>query len=168
MRDRIPLLLESDIVANVTYQSIMTLTTAARESPTRCPSTWSASGTTSQSAQRSDIRIIECITDAKGDRSRPPGKQDDPDAYVHVVERRERRRGDPRRQAAHHGRVAGHELMMIPTKAMKAGEEALRDRCAVPVNSPGVKIVNTTYAPRHADIARLPGLVARSTCPKAS
>ena len=29
LRDRIPLLLESDIVANVTYQSIMTLTTAA-------------------------------------------------------------------------------------------------------------------------------------------
>ena len=39
-------------------------------------------------AQRRDIRIAECITDAKGDRSRPPAKQDDPDAYVRVVDRR--------------------------------------------------------------------------------
>jgi 4-hydroxybutyryl-CoA dehydratase/vinylacetyl-CoA-Delta-isomerase len=41
--------------------------------------------------------------------------------------------------------------MTIPTKAMKAGEEAYAIACVVPVNSPGVRIVNTTYAPRGGD-----------------
>ena len=38
-------------------------------------------------AQKRDIRVTQCITDAKGDRSRPPHLQDDPDAYTRVVER---------------------------------------------------------------------------------
>src|ERR1700722_732937 len=38
-------------------------------------------------AQRRDIRITECITDAKGDRTKKPSEQDDPDSYVHVVDR---------------------------------------------------------------------------------
>ena len=66
------------------------------------PSTSSGSHAFVEDAQRRDVRITQCITDAKGDRSRPPGQQDDPDAYVHVVDRQPRRRGHPRRQAAHH------------------------------------------------------------------
>jgi 4-hydroxyphenylacetate 3-hydroxylase N terminal len=46
LRDRIPLLLESDIVANVTYQSIMTLTTAATRIQDALPEYRSASATT--------------------------------------------------------------------------------------------------------------------------
>ena len=45
----------------------------------------------------------------------------------------------------------GHELMTIPTKAMRPGEEDYAVAAMVPVNAPGVKIVNTTYAPRHDD-----------------
>jgi 4-hydroxybutyryl-CoA dehydratase/vinylacetyl-CoA-Delta-isomerase len=45
----------------------------------------------------------------------------------------------------------GHELMTIPTKSMKPGEDDYSVACMVPVSSAGVKIVNTTYAPRHAD-----------------
>jgi 4-hydroxybutyryl-CoA dehydratase/vinylacetyl-CoA-Delta-isomerase len=46
--------------------------------------------------------------------------------------------------------------MTIPTKAMKAGEEDYSIAVMVPVNAPGVKIVNTTYAPRHADPCDFP------------
>ena len=54
------------------------------------------------------------------------------------------------------GASLGHELMTIPTKAMKSGEDDYAIAAMVPVNSPGVKIVNTTYAPRHADLRDFP------------
>ena len=39
---------------------------------------------------------------------------------------------------------------------MKGNEEEYAIACMVPVNAPGVKIVNTTYAPRHADTRIFP------------
>jgi 4-hydroxybutyryl-CoA dehydratase/vinylacetyl-CoA-Delta-isomerase len=151
LKDRIPLTHESDIVSAVTYQSIMTLTTAATRIADTLPHYAERIRSYVQGAQHRDIRIVECITDAKGDRSRPPGKQDDPDAYTHVVDRR--KDGVVIRGAKLHitGASLSHELMTIPTKAMKPGEESYAIACAVPVNSPGVKIVDTTYAPRHPD-----------------
>jgi 4-hydroxybutyryl-CoA dehydratase / vinylacetyl-CoA-Delta-isomerase len=156
LRDRIPLLHESDIVANVTYQSLMTLTTAATRISGVLPEFSERILKYVRDAQRRDIRIVECITDAKGDRSRPPGKQDDPDAYTHVVERRAD--GVVIRGAKLHitGASLCHELMVIPTKAMKPGEESYAIACLVPVNSPGVKIVDTTYAPRQHDVRTFP------------
>jgi 4-hydroxybutyryl-CoA dehydratase/vinylacetyl-CoA-Delta-isomerase len=107
-------------------------------------------------AQKRDIRVTQCITDAKGDRSRPPHQQDDPDAYTRVVERT--KDGVVIRGAKLHitGASLGHELMTIPTKSMKGNEEDYAIACMVPVNAPGVKIVNTTYAPRHEDPRAFP------------
>ena len=156
LRDRIPLLHESDILANVTYQSIMTLTTAAARIASSLPHYAERIRKYVKDAQRRDVRIVECITDAKGDRSRPPGKQDDPDAYTRVVERRTD--GVVIRGAKLHitGASMSHDLMLIPTKAMKPGEEAYAIGCAVPVNSAGVKVIDTTYAPRHHDARVFP------------
>src|SRR5258708_20048105 len=81
LRDRIPLLLESDIVANVTYQSIMTLTTAATRIADALPDFAERIRNYVKAAQRSDVRIVECITDAKGDRTPPPGTHHDPHAH---------------------------------------------------------------------------------------
>ena len=39
---------------------------------------------------------------------------------------------------------------------MKDGEGDYSIACIVPVNAPGVKIVNTTYAPRHEDVRSFP------------
>jgi 4-hydroxybutyryl-CoA dehydratase/vinylacetyl-CoA-Delta-isomerase len=39
---------------------------------------------------------------------------------------------------------------------MKPGEESYAIACMVPVNSPGVRIVDTTYAPRHHDVRTFP------------
>jgi 4-hydroxybutyryl-CoA dehydratase/vinylacetyl-CoA-Delta-isomerase len=109
-----------------------------------------------EEAQVGDIRITQCITDAKGDRSQPPAKQNDLDSYVRVVDRQ--RDGVVIRGAKLHitGASFGHELLTIPTKAMKAGEEDWSIGCAVPVNAEGVRIINTTYAPRHEDIRSFP------------
>lgn len=95
-----------------------------------------------------DLRCVQAITDAKGDRRLAPGAQDDPDSYVRIVERRPD--GVVVRGAKLHisSAAVSHELVVMPTKKMKAGEEDYAIACGIPVNSPGVKIVNTSFAPR--------------------
>jgi 4-hydroxybutyryl-CoA dehydratase/vinylacetyl-CoA-Delta-isomerase len=156
LRARIPMQHGADILALVTYQSIMTLTTAAARIGDTLPEFADRIRSYVEQAQSADLRIVECITDAKGDRSKAPAQQDDPDAYTRVVGRD--RRGVIIRGAKLHITAASlaHELMVIPTKAMHRGEEAYAIACMVPVNSPGVKIVNTTYAPRLEDTRTFP------------
>ncbi len=152
----IPLLHEAGMMAHVTYTSIQTLKTASGRMADLKPDYIERMSAYIDEAQRADVRITQCITDAKGDRSRPPAKQDDLDAYVRVVDRQ--RDGVVIRGAKLHitGASFGHDLLTIPTKAMKAGEEEWSIGCIVPVNAEGVKIINTTYAPRHDDTRSFP------------
>ena len=121
---------------------------------TRC--TRSASRPTSTTPCQRDIRIAECITDAKGDRTLPPSQQADPDVYVHVVDRKPD--GVVIRGAKLHISAASlvHDLMVMPTKAMKPGEDEYAIAAAVPVSSPGVRIVNTTFHPAGDDTRHYP------------
>lgn len=93
-----------------------------------------------------DLRIAEAITDAKGDRGRHPLKQDDPDLYLRVVERKDD--GIVVRGAKLHitGVSLVHEIVVLPTKAMGEGEEDYSIAFSVPVNTPGIKIINRDYA----------------------
>ncbi|WP_395109613.1 4-hydroxyphenylacetate 3-hydroxylase N-terminal domain-containing protein [Actinomadura sp. SCN-SB] len=147
LRDRIPMVVDHDLALNVTYQSLMTLLVSATRIADTAPQFVPRIHAYVEDARRRDIRIVECITDAKGNRSRHPAMQDDPDAYVRVVDRKPG--GVVIRGAKLHITAAAlaHELMVIPTKNMKEGEEDYAIACAVPVNSPGVHIVNTTYHP---------------------
>jgi 4-hydroxybutyryl-CoA dehydratase/vinylacetyl-CoA-Delta-isomerase len=156
LREKLALIHHGGMMAHVTYTSIMTMATAAGRIKDAAPQYIEQIDAFIEDAKKRDIRITQCITDAKGDRSRPPSKQDDPDAYVHVVDRSPD--GVVLRGAKLHitGASLGHELMTIPTKAMKAGEEDYAIAAMVPVNADGVKIVNTTYAPRHADTRDFP------------
>jgi 4-hydroxybutyryl-CoA dehydratase / vinylacetyl-CoA-Delta-isomerase len=156
LRAKVELVHKCGMMAHVTYTSIMTLATAAGRIKETAPQYIEQIQAFIDEAHRKDIRITQCITDAKGNRSRPPGKQDDPDAYVHVVDRGPD--GVVIRGAKLHitGASMGHELMTIPTKAMKTGEEDYSIAAMIPVNAPGVKIVDTTYAPRHADLRDFP------------
>ena len=156
MRAMIPELHKAGMMAHVTHTSIMTLMTAAGKMGDVSSEYVDRMHAWIDDAQKRDIRVTQCITDAKGDRSRPPHLQDDPDAYTRVVERN--KDGVVIRGAKLHitGASLGHELMTIPTKSMKGNEEDYAIACMVPVNSPGVKIVNTTYAPRHEDTRAFP------------
>jgi 4-hydroxybutyryl-CoA dehydratase/vinylacetyl-CoA-Delta-isomerase len=156
LRDLIPLLHEAGMMAHVTSTSIQTLKTAAGRMGDAGSDYVERMGAYIDEAQRADVRITQCITDAKGDRSRPPARQDDPDAYVRVVDRQ--RDGVVIRGAKLHitGASFGHDLLTIPTKSMKPGEEDWSIGCIVPVNAEGVRIVNTTYAPRHDDVRSFP------------
>ena len=147
---------DHDMLLGVTSASMMTLLTAADRIESKLPENAARIRAWVKDAQARDIRIVQCITDAKGDRSKRPSQQEDPDAYVRVVERRAD--GVVIRGAKLHITAASlaHELMTIPTKAMKAGEDDYSIACMVPVNSPGVKIVDVDYAPRHKDQRRFP------------
>jgi 4-hydroxybutyryl-CoA dehydratase/vinylacetyl-CoA-Delta-isomerase len=156
LRGKVELVHHAGLMAHVTYTSIMTLATAAGRISDAAPQYVEQIQAFIDEAHRRDIRITQCITDAKGNRSRPPSKQDDPDAYVRVVDRSNE--GVVIRGAKLHITAASisHELMTIPTKSMKAGEEDYAIAAMVPVNAPGVKIVDTTYAPRHSDLRDFP------------
>jgi 4-hydroxybutyryl-CoA dehydratase/vinylacetyl-CoA-Delta-isomerase len=93
-----------------------------------------------------DLRAAEVITDAKGDRSRRPNDQDDPDLYLRIIERK--KEGIVVRGAKLHITAASmvHELVVMPTKAMSPGEEDYSVSFSVPVNTKGVKIINRAYA----------------------
>lgn len=103
-----------------------------------------------------DLRVCEAITDAKGDRSLAPSQQDDPDLYTRVVERNSD--GIFVSGAKMHitGAALVHEIVALPTKQMKKGEDAYAVAFAIPVNAPGVKVINTGYAPRVEDDRSFP------------
>jgi 4-hydroxybutyryl-CoA dehydratase/vinylacetyl-CoA-Delta-isomerase len=156
LRARVPMLLASDFALDLSYQALMALSTAGA-ALSGVPGPWvERIKAYVEAAQQADDRVAVCVTDAKGDRSLPPGGQPDPDAYVRVVERRDD--GVVIRGAKLHisGGSFAHDLLVMPTKAMKPGEEDYSVCAAVPVNAPGVSIVNTTFAPRHEDARTFP------------
>jgi 4-hydroxybutyryl-CoA dehydratase/vinylacetyl-CoA-Delta-isomerase len=156
LRQRAGVISEMDLALNVTYQSLMTLLTAAPRLSGVDPVYRDRLQAYVDDAIAADIRIAECITDAKGNRSLPPARQDDPDSYVHVVERRSD--GVVIRGAKLHISAASlcHDLLVMPTKAMKPGEEDYAITCAVAVNSPGVRVINTTFHPKGDDVRHYP------------
>ena len=151
LRDRVPILTSMDLLLNVTYQSLMTLVVAASRLGEGHPEFVERINAYVAQARRDDIRIAECITDSKGDRSKAPAAQDDADQYVRVVERRDD--GVVIRGAKLHISAApfAHHLLVMPTKSMKPGEEDYAIACAVPVNAPGVHVVSRTVQARGGD-----------------
>jgi 4-hydroxybutyryl-CoA dehydratase / vinylacetyl-CoA-Delta-isomerase len=94
-----------------------------------------------------DLRAAEVITDPKGDRKRRAHEQDDPDLYVRIVDRR--KDGIVVRGAKLHITAASliHELVVMPTKGMRQDETDYAVSFSIPVNTPGVSIINRSFAP---------------------
>jgi 4-hydroxybutyryl-CoA dehydratase/vinylacetyl-CoA-Delta-isomerase len=97
-------------------------------------------------ARDNDLRGAEVITDAKGDRKRRAHEQDDPDLYLRIVERTSA--GIVVRGAKLHitGASLVHELVVMPTKGMRPEEKDYAVSFSVPVNTPGVTIINRSFA----------------------
>ncbi len=85
--------------------------------------------------------VVGAMTDPKGDRSKAPADQADPDQYVHIAERRED--GIVIRGAKLHmtGAVNSHEILVMPTTAMNEDSKDYAVVCAVPIDAPGVTMV---------------------------
>ena len=92
-----------------------------------------------------DLAIAVAQTDVKGDRSRGPAAQDDPDLYVHIVERRSD--GIVVRGAKSHTSVStnANELIVLPTRAMKEADSDYAVSFAVPMDTPGLVLLASAF-----------------------
>jgi len=88
--------------------------------------------------QENDFTCDGAMTDPKGDRSLPPHKQPDPDQYVHVVEEKEN--GIVVRGAKAHqtGAVNSHEIIVMPTIAMREEDKDYAVSFALPSDAEGI------------------------------
>ena len=92
--------------------------------------------------QDEDLTIGVAMTDAKGDRSKRPGAQANPDVYVHISERRPDGIVIRGTKAIVTGAPYVHEFLVMPCRTMTAEDADFAVCCAIPVDADGVTIVS--------------------------
>ncbi len=102
--------------------------------------------------QEEDLVCDGAMTDPKGDRSLAPGKQPDPDAYLHIVE--ERADGIVVRGAKAHqtGALNSHEIIVMPTSAMREDDKDYAVSFALPSDTEGITYI---YGRQSCDTRKL-------------
>ncbi|HPF43383.1 MAG TPA: 4-hydroxyphenylacetate 3-hydroxylase family protein [Syntrophomonadaceae bacterium] len=104
--------------------------------------------------QENDLAVDGCMTDARGDRSKTPGAQDDPDMYLHIVETREDGivvRGCKLHQT---GMINSHEILVMPNNTLKAEDKDYAVCFAIPLDTPGMIYI---YGRQSSDTRKLEG-----------
>ena len=91
--------------------------------------------------QEADLTVDGAMTDPKGDRSKAPHAQEDPDLYLHVVERREDGIVVCGAKAHQTGILNSHEVIVMPTIAMGPDDRDYAVSFAVPVDAKGICMV---------------------------
>ena len=91
--------------------------------------------------QANDLTVDGAMTDPKGDRSKAPHAQEDPDLFLHVVERRPD--GIVVRGAKAHqtGALNSHEIIIMPTIAMGPEDKDYAVSFAVPMDAEGIFMI---------------------------
>jgi 4-hydroxybutyryl-CoA dehydratase/vinylacetyl-CoA-Delta-isomerase len=104
--------------------------------------------------QDENFVIGGAMTDVKGDRSKAPHEQDDPDMFVHVVARRPD--GVVIRGAKAHqtGCINSHWLLVMPTMRLVENDKDFAIAGAVPVDHPGITYI---YGRQSCDSRALEG-----------
>ena len=102
--------------------------------------------------QEKDIVVDGAMTDPKGDRGLPPHKQADPDMFLHVVERRPDGVVVCGAKAHQTGMVNSHEVIVMPTQAMKEEDKDYAISFAVPVDAEGIFMI---YGRQSCDTRKL-------------
>jgi len=104
--------------------------------------------------QEEDLVVDGAMTDVKGDRSLRPGQQADPDLYLRVVERT--KDGIVVRGAKAHqtGMVNSHEVVVMPTMALREEEKEYAISFTVPTDTKGLFFI---YGRQSCDTRKLEG-----------
>ncbi|MBN1828171.1 MAG: 4-hydroxyphenylacetate 3-hydroxylase family protein [Deltaproteobacteria bacterium] len=91
--------------------------------------------------QEKDLVCDGAMTDVKGDRARAPHEQDDPDMYLHVVETL--KDGIVVRGAKAHqtGAVNSHEIIVMPTIALREEDKDYAVAFALPSDTEGITYI---------------------------
>ena len=92
-------------------------------------------------AAENDLTVDGAMTDPKGDRSLPPHKQEDPDMFLHVVERRPD--GIVVRGAKAHqtGMCNSHQVLVMPTQAMGPDDKDYAVSFSAPADAEGLFMI---------------------------
>ena len=92
--------------------------------------------------QREDLIVAGALTDPKGSRAYAIGSDEqDKDLYLHVVERRED--GVIVNGAKCHltGATNAHEVVVLPTQALRPGQEDYAIAFHIPLDAPGITMI---------------------------
>ncbi|UCD01695.1 MAG: 4-hydroxybutyryl-CoA dehydratase [Promethearchaeota archaeon] len=91
--------------------------------------------------QTQDLMVDGAMTDTKGDRSKRPNQQPDPDAYLHIVD--ENDDGIIVRGAKVHqtGYLNSHKVIIMPTLALRPGEEEYAVSFGIDTNVEGITLI---------------------------
>jgi len=92
-----------------------------------------------------DLALAVAQTDVKGDRSKRPSEQSDPDMYVRVVEKRAD--GIIVSGAKIHTSCTPYvdEVIVLPSRSMAAGDEPWSLAFAIPTATPGLRLYASDY-----------------------
>jgi 4-hydroxybutyryl-CoA dehydratase/vinylacetyl-CoA-Delta-isomerase len=90
---------------------------------------------------RGNLVVGGAMTDVKGDRSRAPHQQDDPDLFVHVTRRTAEGVYISGAKAHQTGCVNSHWIIVMPTMRMGEGDREYTIAGAVPVEAPGITYI---------------------------
>ncbi|MFZ5633225.1 MAG: 4-hydroxyphenylacetate 3-hydroxylase N-terminal domain-containing protein [Bacillota bacterium] len=100
--------------------------------------------------QENDLAVSGAVTDAKGERSKRPGEQADPDVYVHITQKTADGIVVNGAKVSQSGAIGSHETIVIPTMGMRPGEEDFAVAFAVPNGAPGLTYI-CQYTPFTAE-----------------
>ena len=94
-----------------------------------------------QLCQDNDYTVDGAMTDPKGDRSLAPHKQDDPDMFLRVVERREDGIVVCGAKAHQTGMCNSHHVLVMPTQAMGADDKDYAVSFSCPCDAEGLFMI---------------------------
>lgn len=97
-------------------------------------------------AEAGGLLVAGALTDPKGDRSKPPSGQDDPDMNLRVVEVRDDGIVVRGAKAMICGVAAAHEIFVLPGSAYREADKDYAVAFAIPRDADGLTIVETRRA----------------------
>jgi 4-hydroxybutyryl-CoA dehydratase/vinylacetyl-CoA-Delta-isomerase len=104
--------------------------------------------------QRRNQVVGGAMTDVKGDRSRAPHQQEDPDLYVHVTRRTDEGIWIRGAKAHQTGCLNSHWMIVMPTLRLGPEDRDFAVAGAVPVDAPGITYI---YGRQSCDTRHLEG-----------
>lgn len=102
--------------------------------------------------QDEDLVVDGAMTDPKGDRSKAPHEQKEPDVFVHVVERREDGIVVSGAKAHQTGSINSHWHLIMPTQTMSEADKDFAVSFACPSDADGLYMI---YGRQSCDTRKL-------------
>jgi len=114
-------------------------------------------------AEKKGLTVSGALTDAKGDRSKPPSQQAEPDANLHVVETRDDGIVIRGAKAMICGTAAAQEIFLLPGSSYKEPDKDYALACVVPRDIAGLTIVEARHPSDKRELEETAGVEVPDT-----